>query len=91
MEDRLIDRVFTELDNHSKRLEDLAEIVHTNAATLSLVSKLVVGIIIVMFGAGASTVYSRLATISHKPEPAIMTRSNIDKVYAPVVRKEGDE
>jgi len=60
MDDRITSRVFTELDNHSKKLEDLAEIVHTNAATLSLVSKLVIGIIIVLFGSGVSSIYSNI-------------------------------
>jgi len=60
MDDRITNRVFAELDNHSKRLEALAEIVHTNAATLSLVTKLVVGVIIVLFGAGATSVYTMI-------------------------------
>jgi len=45
MEGKIIDRIFTELDTHSKRLVDLSEIVHANAAILGLVTKLVVAII----------------------------------------------
>ena len=44
MDDRLIDRAFTELDNHSKRLVELSEVVHTNAAILGIITKMVVGI-----------------------------------------------
>ena len=89
MEDRLIGRVFTELDNHSKRLEDLSEVVHTNAATLSLVSKLVVGLIIIMLGAGASSLHTSLSSTPnhHKPESVTMTPQNIDKVKS--IYKEG--
>ncbi|MCP4366796.1 MAG: hypothetical protein GY797_01590 [Deltaproteobacteria bacterium] len=46
MEEKVIDRIFTELDNHSKRLVDLSEVVHANAAILGLVTKLVVAIIL---------------------------------------------
>ena len=45
MEDKIVDRIFTELDTHSKRLVDLSEVVHANAAILGLVTKLVVAII----------------------------------------------
>jgi len=46
MEEKVIDRIFSELDTHSKRLVDLSEVVHSNAAVLGIVTKLVVSIII---------------------------------------------
>lgn len=60
MDDRLIDRVFTELDNHSKRLVDLSEVVHANAAILGLVTKLVVGIIMFIIITSLGALYSHL-------------------------------
>ena len=77
MDDLLIGRVFTELDNHSKRLEDLAEIVHTNAATLSIVTKLVVALIIIVAGSTVNLVYTNIT--KHR-EPVALTRHIDDHI-----------
>jgi len=58
MDDKIIDRVFSELDNHSSRLVDLSEIVHANAAILGMVSKLVVAIILFIVITSLGTFYN---------------------------------
>lgn len=60
MDDRTVSRLFTELDNQTVRLEGLTEIVHTNAAVLGIVTKLVVGIICIIFSTGATIVYKNI-------------------------------
>jgi hypothetical protein len=62
MDDKLIDRVFTELDTHSKRLVDLSEVVHANAAILGLVTKLVVAIIMFIVITSLGTLYNHFKT-----------------------------
>ena len=58
MDDKLIERVFSELDSHSKRLVDLSQIVHANAAILGLVSKMVVAIIMFIVITSLGTLYN---------------------------------
>ena len=58
MEAKIIDRIFTELDNHTNRLVAMSEVVHANAAILGLVSKLVVGIIMFIIITSLGTLYS---------------------------------
>lgn len=60
MDDKLIDRIFSELDVHSKRLVDLSEVVHANAAILGLVTKLVVGIILFIVVTSIGVLYNHL-------------------------------
>ncbi len=70
MEGKIIDRIFTELDNHTKRLVDLSEVVHANAAILGLVTKLVVAIIVFIVVTSLGTLYSHLkqpTVLYHKP------------------------
>ena len=52
MDDKLLDRIFTEIDNNtkrseslSKRLEEISKIVYSHATSLGLVTKLVIVII----------------------------------------------
>ena len=65
MDDKLIDRVFSELDTHSKRLVDLSEAVHTNAGILGIVTKLVVAIIIFVVITSLGVFYSHFKTVSN--------------------------
>ena len=52
MDDKLLDRIFTEIDNNtkrseslSKRLEEISKIVYSHATSLGIVTKLVIIII----------------------------------------------
>lgn len=65
MDDRIIDRIFTELDSHSKRLVDLSEVVHANAAILGLVSKLVVAIIMFIVITSLGALYNHFLTANN--------------------------
>ena len=67
-EDRIIDRIFKELDTNSKRLVDLSEIVHTNAAILGIVTKLMVTLIlfIVITSLGAFYNYFKSPVLYHR-------------------------
>ncbi len=70
MEGKIIDRIFTELDNHTKRLVDLSEVVHANAAVLGLVTKLVVAIIVFIVITSLGTLYNHLKqtpVLYHRP------------------------
>jgi len=63
MDDRLTDRIFSELDAHAKRLVDLSKIVHANAATLGIVTKLIISIIIFIVITGIGIMYEQLKPI----------------------------
>jgi len=71
MEGKIIDRIFTELDNHTKRLVDLSEVVHANAAILGLVTKLVVAIISFIVITNLGALYNHFkappVVLYHKP------------------------
>ena len=45
MDEKLIDHMLTCLDDHSQQLVDLSKVVHTNAGTLGLISKITVGVV----------------------------------------------
>jgi len=46
MEPRLAERLFEELDKNTRRVEDMSKIVYENSATLTLMVRLVIGIIL---------------------------------------------
>ncbi len=83
MEGKIIDRIFTELDNHSKRLVDLSEVVHANAAILGLVTKLVVAIIMFIVITSLGTLYSHLKSqptvLYHRPIPPVENYMDSDR------------
>lgn len=72
MEGKIIDRIFTELDNHTKSLVDLSKIVHANAAILGLVTKLVVAIILFIVTISLGTLYNYF-----KPQSQILYHRQI--------------
>lgn len=67
MDDRLIDRIFSELDIHSERLVALSKIVHTNAAILGVVTKLIICIISFLVVTSLGSLYKYLQEDSQKP------------------------
>jgi len=67
MDDRLTDRIFSELDAHAKRLVDLSKIVHANAATLGIVTKLIISIIIFIVITGVGIMYEQLKPVGSTP------------------------
>lgn len=60
MDDRLIDRIFSELDTQSERLVALSKIVHTNAAVLGIVTRLTICIITFLIVTSLGTLYKYL-------------------------------
>jgi hypothetical protein len=73
VDDRLIDRIFSELDSHAKRLVDLSRIVHANGATLGLVTKLVISIIIFIVVTSIGIMYDH-----SKPTSTIVHSNQIE-------------
>jgi len=71
MEKTIIERIFSELDSHSTRLVALSEIVHSNAAILGLVTKLVVSIIIFIVVTSLGAMYNHYT----KPDPVLYHRT----------------
>lgn len=53
-----MDRIFVELDGHTDRLITLSEIVHKNAGILGIVTKLVVGIMLVFLATVSTVLYN---------------------------------
>jgi len=76
MDDRIIDRVFQELDINSNRLIDLSRLVHTNAGILGVVTKLVVGIILFLLVTSIGALYGYMkkdpsAVLYHREDAPI--------------------
>ena len=84
MDDRTVSRLFTELDSQTVRLENLAEIVHTNAAVLGIVTKLVVGIICIIFSTGVTVVYKNI-------NDTTMIGQIVDKYHKYAHQKDGHD
>ena len=68
MDNFLTERIFEEIDMNGKRIEDLSKLVYTQATTLGIVTKLVMGIISFLVLAGLAAVIDIPAKI-HKSEP----------------------
>jgi hypothetical protein len=51
MDDRLLERLFSELDAATSRIDQLAKVVYTNASALGILTKIVLGTILAVVGA----------------------------------------
>lgn len=60
-EDKLIDRIFTELDRNTGNIEKLSKVVYTQSSTLSLVTKIVVLIISFLIITSLTVLYDKFS------------------------------
>lgn len=81
-EDFIFDRIFTELDLSSKSLVELSKIVHSNAAILGIVVKIVIGIILFLCVTSTGVLYTYVKDENQKPAP-------IERPVAPKENQKG--
>lgn len=60
-EDKLLDRVFAELDRNTTNIEKLSKVVYTQSSTLSLVTKIVVIIITFLIITSLTILYDKIS------------------------------
>lgn len=60
-EDKLLDRVFAELDRNTTNIEKLSKVVYTQSSTLSLVTKIVVVIITFLIITSLTILYDKIS------------------------------
>ena len=57
MEQRLIDRIFEEIDHNSKQNEDLAKVVYEVATSVGIINKILIGLFMIIIGGFISHVF----------------------------------
>lgn len=87
MDNKLIDRIFVEMDCNSKGLVELSKVVHSNAAILGIIAKLVVAIIlfITVTCIGAMYKYAKDSPTVHS-KPYVIEKTEQQRTYK--IRKE---
>jgi len=75
MDQRLTERLFEELDKNTKRVEDMSKIVYENSATLTLMVRLVIGIILFLI---AFTIGIIGDNLSSEKKQQVMTKNTVN-------------
>lgn len=67
MDDKMMDRLFDQIDLNAAKVENLSRIVHENATTLGILSKIVIFIILTILSGAIALGWNSLSTKKSSP------------------------